>query len=254
MFSVPEQWNEMSQKQLLEVMRVMHAQKGDDQGVLMLFRAMVDIPWHKFFAMRTPALMDVAIECTEFLFQKNTLTRNLIPQYKWLAGPADNLMNLKMAEFCFSEFRYFAWRNSQEQKDLDMFIATLYRPTKDMFYDAVRNPDGDVRKPFNDSLTPVIALKIAKWPMEVKRAIVLFYEGCRAKKIEDNPKVFDNSTGEESLHGLWSVMRSVAKGGSFGDFDKVNEQYVDTILMELNETVAEAERIEMEQNRVTVNT
>jgi hypothetical protein len=48
-------------------------------------------------------------------------------------------------------------------------------------------------------------------------------------------------------------MRSVAKEGTFGDFDRVNEQYVDTILMDLNEVVAEAEQIEMDRNKVTVS-
>ena len=63
-----------------------------------------------------------------------------------------------------------------------------------------------------------------------------------------NPRVFDEASPDagESLYGLWSVMRSVAKAGHFGDFDKVQEQYVDTILMELNEAIVEAEKMEAE--------
>lgn len=252
-YDIPESWNEMDGKRMLQVMKAFTSEMGDEKGILTLFRALADIPWYQFYLMREPSLMDTAIECTEFLFGENTLTRNHLPYYGGLYGPADGLCNMKMAEFCFSEHRYVQYKQNPTEENLNMFIAVIYREGRNMFYDYVRNPDGDVRQKFNDSITPHLALRISKWPHHVKRAIVFFYEGARDAKIKANDKVFGSSNGEESLHGLWSVMRSVAKEGAFGDFDRVNEQYVDTILMDLNEVVAEAERIEMEQNRVTVN-
>lgn len=252
-YDVPESWNEMDGKRLTQVMQVIESGMDDEKGILSLFRALADIPWFQFYLMRERALMDTAVECTEFLFGENTLTRNLIPSYRGLYGPADGLSNMKMAEFCFSEYRYMQYVKESTPENLDLFIAVIYREGKNMFYDYVRNPDGDVRKKFNDAISPLLAMKIRKWPNHVKRAIVRFYEGARDAKVKANDKVFGSSDGQESLYGLWSVMRSVAKEGTFGDFDRVNEQYVDTILMDLNEVVAEAEQIEMDRNKVTVS-
>lgn len=252
-YDVPEAWNELDGKRFLQVMEVLTKETGDDKGILSVFRALAGIPWRQFYRMREPALMDAAVECTEFLFRENTLTKNLLPYYGGLYGPGHGLSNLKMAEFCFSEHRYIQYKQTPSPENLNMFIAVIYREGKSIFYDYVRNPDGDVRKKFNDELTPMLAMRIAKWPDHVKRAILLFYEGARNAKVKANDKVFGSSDGQESLYGLWSVMRSVAKEGTFGDFDRVNEQYVDTILMDLNEVVAEAEQIEMERNKVTVN-
>jgi hypothetical protein len=251
-YSIPDEWNELNRKQLLAVIKVMYDEKGDDRGLLLLFRALARIPWWQFFMMRSPNLLEAAYDATAFLFQENKLTKNILTFYKGFAGPADQLTNVKMGEFCFSEFYYLQYKTNNETKPLDRLVATLYRPRKHwLFYNYRKNFEGDYRKPFSPHTIMYYSENISKWPLHIKHAIFQFYEGARAEKIASNPRVFESSTGEESLYGLWSVMRSVAKSGHFGDLDKVQDQYVDTLLMELNETVVEAERIEMERNKVT---
>jgi hypothetical protein len=253
-YALPDEWNELTRKKLLAVIKVMYLAPGDDAGVLQMFRALVQIPWWQFYMMRTPNLIDAAYEATAFLLKENTLTKNLIPFYKGFAGPSDQLGNVRMGEFCFSEFYFLQYKHNSLDKDLDLLVATIYRPRKHwLFYNYRKNFEGDFRKPFSPHTIRYYAEDIAKWPRHVKLAIYHFYEGARAEKILGNPKVFDSSDGEESLYGLWSVMRSIAKSGHFGDLDKVQEQYIDTMLMELNETVAEAEKIEMERNKVTTS-
>lgn len=251
-YAVPDSWNDIPSKNYLPVIKVLYTEHGDDRGVLMLFRALAGIPWWQFFMMRSPNLLPAAIDATEFLAE-NKLTKNLLPFYKGFAGPADNLANIKMAEFCFAEFYYNNYGREENLEHLNALVSVLYRPKKSRWkYSYKKNLDGDFRIAFNANSMGYYQKKIEKWPTHVKLAVLHFYQGARAQIIQRNPKVFDNNGGEESLYGLWSVMRSVAKSGHLGDLDKVSDQYVDTVLMELNETVAEAERIEMERNKVTV--
>jgi len=235
------------------VIKVFYTEHDNDRGILMMFRALAGIPWWQLFMMRTPNLLAAARDATEFLFEGNTLTKNLLPFYRGYAGPADDLQNLKMLEFCHTEFFHSRYEKDGNIDDLNALVAALYRPKKSRWsYSYTKNPDGDFRVPFNPNTIAYYQKRLAKWPTHVKLAIFRFYQGARASIITRNPRVFDNGGGEESLYGLWSVMRAVAKSGHLGDLDKVTDQYVDTVLMELNETVAEAERIEMERNKVTV--
>jgi hypothetical protein len=252
-YAVPDSWNEISSKNYLPLMKVFFTEYENDRGVLMLFRALAGIPWWQFFGMRSPNLIPAALDATEFLFKGNSLSKNLLPFYKGYAGPAEELKNLKMAEFCNAEFYYNKYDKEKKLENLDAFVAIIYRPKKSRWkYNYKLNIDGDFRAPFNSNTTGYHQKRIAKWPTHVKLAIFHFYQGARATIIARNPKVFDNNDGGESLYGLWSIMRSVAKGGHMGDIDKVADQFVGTVLMELNETVVEAERIEMERNKVTV--
>ena len=249
-FKCPTEWNELTRKQVLQVMKILYGQTSEINGILMLFRCIASIPWWQFYTMRTGGLLNAALEATEFLVKENNLTKNLIPKYRGFYGPADQLGNLRMGEFCFAEFFYLKYRNSKEYADLDDLVSVLYRPGK-RFYNHRINEAGDHRKPFNPNVQQHLKKSVKRWPLEVKHAILHFYEASRDEKIRNNDKVFSKGGGE-SLYGMWSTMRGVAKTGHFGDFDKVQEQYVDTILMELNETVAEAEEMEREQNKVKV--
>jgi hypothetical protein len=251
-YSIPEEWNELDEKRLLNIIRICHRGMQDETGVLMLFKALANIPSWQFYLMRTPALMEVAEECVDFILQENTLTRNVIPVWDGFAGPSDELANLRMVEFCFTESAFIEYQHTNDQSALDRLIAVLYRPQKGILYNRKLNPEGDLRKKFNENLIGHYAKKVAKWPWEVKVAIMQYYKACRQKKIDDNDRIFNSSDGEESINGMWSVLQSVASDGPFGDIDKTAEQYVDSILMHLNEVVVKADRIEMEQNRVKV--
>jgi hypothetical protein len=269
---VASEWNELTGKQLRKIMRVIWT--GNDlQCRFKLFRILTGWSWKRLYLVsgmfhikqisfiaqlpfinkyvekylnNCARLFDAVIDATHFLFVTNDLVKNLIPVYRGFYGPDEEIRNVKMAEFTFSEIAFLAWKKSKDPKYLDDLVAILYRPGRKK-YDHRKNSDGDHREPFNPNLSPYNAKQIAKWPMDVKLSIATFYMGCREKKIIDNERVFSGSgEGDESLYGLWSVMRNVAKAGHFGDFDKVQDQYIDTILMELNEVIVEAEKREEE--------
>jgi hypothetical protein len=275
-YKCPENWNELTQKQLVKIMPVLASHEDSQKARILLFKILTGWGWWKivticgFHRMKyidkvaqrrfIPAAfgryidnterLSMAVDTTtEFLLASNTLTIQLIPNYKGFYGPSSSLANLKMGEFCFTEFYFTEWKQSGNISNLNNLIATLYRP-------GIKTANkADSRVAFDPANTPLFAKKIDAWPIAVKLAIEAFYDGARDAKIEANKHVFDYDTGEEStsLHGLWSVMRSVAKAGHFGKFDDVANEYVDTILMELAESIAEYEKhkAELEANKHT---
>lgn len=200
---------------------------------LMLFGRAVD---------RTARLADAAESITRFLFEGNSITRNHFPRYKKMYGPGDKLANVRMGEFCFAENYFLMWKATGETSHLNLLLACLWRPGRKT---KQRVASGDLRYDFNPVVLAAQSKKIDLWPLDVKLSMAMIYDGMRKQKIEANTKVFSGEGSDgESVYGLWSIMRSVAKAGHFGDFDKVQTQYLDTILMELTEAIVEGEKME----------
>lgn len=242
-YSVPTHWNELTGRQLVQIIRVLQSDELLLPAQVKLLKILTGISW---FRLWFGGILDIEdkVYLTEFLLQDNQLTRNVIPEYRGLYGPGDDFSNLVVAEFVFAEQYYSIYKDDKEVAALDMLIATLYRPGK-LFYNKSLNKDGDIRRPFNDFVIPYYQKKVSKWPLDVKLAILHWYDGCRSKLVADNPNVFGGqSTGEPSLYGLFSIMRGVADKGVHGDLSKVEKMYVQVFLLELNELVAEADRIE----------
>lgn len=239
---IPEVWNEMNTRQLIGVAKVIYKKLDILAGKLWLLKILAGMSWWKFLRFSEEEL-GTYIYLTDFLLKKNELTVQLLPKYRNLYGPASGLDNLKIKEFVFTELYYSEYNSSKNESDLDMLIAVLYRPGRKN-YNCKMNPDGDVREAFNDNLIQHYARRIHRWPMYVRRAIVIWYTGCRNAWISQFDNVFAGGDGDPSKYGLWSMMRSVAKNGIFGDLEKVQEQYVTSILMDMDETVAEAKKLE----------
>lgn len=250
-YSVPECWNELSKKQLLQVIELLYQKNySPEKTVLKLIKILTGMSWWAFvwapitskIGKREKTGLEEYLYLTEFLLTENCLTNQLLPEYGGFAGPADDMINLIMDEFVFSESYYNRWaENRKDTGLLDNFIAILYRPQR-RFYNKKKNSKGDVRTSFNEDLCKYYAGKDIKgWPLTVKLAIVHFYEACRQKWVEDNPEVFNGGGGDPAQYGLLSVMRGVAKSGIHGStLEEVGGKHVNAILMELNEMVAEA--------------
>jgi len=242
-YTVPQSWNELSSKQLLACVKVLYSQKQMLDAQVTLFKILTGASWWRL-CLAGPLDIEDKLYLTDFLFEENNLTKNLLPSYPFLYGPADDFNNLLVQEFIFSEMYYERHKDSKllHSSDLNMLIATLYRPAK-WFYNKKINRSGDVRKKYNDNLTARYAKVIAKWPLSIKLGILHWYEGCRLKLIKDNPDVFGASGGTAAKYGLWSIMRGIAEKGIHGTINLVENMFVKVFMMELNEVVEEAARI-----------
>lgn len=270
-YSIPQKWNELSSKQLLQVMDLFYCTEYTlEKAQLKLLKILSGMSWWEFF--RAPVVtiekqlypfwkpvrilsewlylnrkvcygLDEYLYLTYFTILENDLTKAVLKEYKGLYGPADSCSNMKMDEFVFSEHYYTQWAEEKMDDDfLNNLVSVLYRPEKEK-YDRKKNIDGDCRIAFNENLCQFYAdTEIKKWPLKAKMAVAHFYEACRQQWIDSNPDVFGGD-GEPAKYGLLSVMRGVAKSGVHGDIENVEKKYVNAILVELNELVAEAKEI-----------
>jgi len=248
---VPETWNELTGKQLVQVMKVLYTDDNADTALLSMLRIITGMSWWRWCRVPVWEKMD-CLYLAFFLISSNTLTKNVLPEYRGFYGPADDFNNIKGDEFVFSEEYYFKSFTQQEEggdrvfntEYLDELVAVLYREKK-QGYDVKRNPDGDVRILFNQNICSYNAkMIISQWPMEAKMAVFTWYEVCRKEMIEQNPEIFGGGSGEPARYGLISVMRVIAEGGIHGTFEDVQRMEVKMWMVELNEKAEEAKRNE----------
>lgn len=230
----PESWNELTPRQALQVMKVICGGYTTGQMYLQFIRILSGCGWFNFLRERMDKKAEYFYLC-EFLISESSLTKNLLPVYRGLHGPADNFDNLRMNEYAFAQNYFEAVRDAQELGALDKLVATLYRPEGG-------EVDMDVRRPFKEGEMLQRAAWVKQWPQYVKELVFVWYEGCLAQLVKDNSDLFNGASGQPALHGIVSVMRNVAKEGTYGDFEKVERLHIKMLMIELRESKAEAER------------
>lgn len=241
-YSMPTAWNELSGDQLVKCLQVISSDWSTDKKELALLRILTGISRWRFLFADVDELAEF-FYLLEFLFQDNKLTKNLLPAYDSLYGPGDNFCNLVVSEFIFAEDFYQKYKEQNNPVDLDNLIAVLYRPGKPfLLYNYTTNPDGDYRKKFNDHLVEYYASKIRKWPIEVKNAILHYYEGCHRQLTEAYGDVFGGS-GEPAKRGMLSVVVSMAENGTFGNFAQVEGLLLHTFMIGLSEAIDKASKL-----------
>lgn len=246
--SVPDKWNDLTVKQLVQVLSVFGNTDDVVQAKLKLLKIITGLNWWQWVNASADELND-RLHLVDFLIKENTLTRNLLPSYRGFAGPADDFENLVMSEFVYTE-AFFQQKadNYADVEALDNLISILYRKKK-KGYDSDRNQDGDIREPFNEFVCKHYAKdEVCFWPLKVKECIFFWYEGCRSKLAADFPEVFAGGEGDPAKYGLVSIMRNVAEKGVHGKFEDVERKPVRLIMLELDEMMTEAKNLKDSMN------
>lgn len=252
LYTVPTCWNELSRKQLLQVMECLFIKEQDvNQGRLQLLKILSGMSWWQFFRAPVAGMIEF-FYLTDFIISERTnLTKQILEQYGGLYGPASDFDNLLMSELALCDNLFMRWSEEREKTEyLDELISILYRPVRKgtwlKGYNKKVNPEGDVREEFNQHTCLYRAgRQIKRWPLSVKLAIATWYDGCRWQMVDENEEVFGGSgENDVSKYGLVSVMLSVAETGTFGDFNKVEKQFVKTVMMQLNDSIARAKAME----------
>lgn len=249
-YAIPSHWNELTSRQLLQVMKVIYGDYDILAGQLMLLKIILGVSWYRWCRISISE-KHANLDRVEFLLASNELSRQLIKQHNGFYGPDDDFNNITGEEFVFSEDFYFkSFSVSKEtgrmihEDQLNQLVSVLFRRKKEGYNTRV-NADGDPRQPFNQNIAAYNADRvISKWPKHVKLAIFTWYECCRQQMIESNPEVFGGGNSEPAKYGLLSVMRVIAESGIHGDFDKVQRMYVKMWMVELNEKAEEIKREE----------
>lgn len=251
-YSIPNTWNVLSAKQLLQVMDVLFLKGYKAEAMLLkLLKVVTGASMYEFLKWDVVEAEEYFYLLVFLLHPEFDFTKNILPvvRYKNEAyyGPSDHLDNLRMKEFVNTENLFMRWCETEKKDDsfLNELVAVLYRPSMGGWYDKEINTEGDCREPFNYNISLYQAKHCTnRWPMNVRLAIATWYDGCRRKLVSSNPDVFEGGSGEASRYGMISVMLNIAEGGVFGPFEKVEDQYVHLVMMQLNELVDKSKKME----------
>lgn len=252
---VPEEWNELSRKQLLFTMLVFSRTDHHRTRQHHLLQNLLQLPDAEFDALPPWVLYELR-SLTRFLLEDEPakpFTKQLLPVVRPYGfsrryyGPADLLVNLSFAEFIAAESYLFRYLQKQDAASLHGFIATLYRPQR--WFHSVRKRlgdyTGDNREPFNEHLVAGRAKHLAKLPVTQKAAILAWYKGCRSMLERLYPEVFsvEGEESQSSKASSWEpVLRGMA-GGKFGDVRHTAKVQAHQILAEMNEQLQQAKEI-----------
>lgn len=245
---LPESIDEIDGRQLVAIAEFMHSPVNSINQWLKLLRSLSSQSLIQFYLLVSTEMKMAGLEHITWVLDDWSISRQLLPSYRGMHGPKSELDNVTLAEFYFSEKCYADYIESQSVESLDTLVAVLYRMPKKK-YDISRDPDGDIRLPFNSNSTWFLQKKVSRWPLKVKQAILLWYDGCRKKITEDNPDIFSGGqSGDSSDSDMFGIMRSLA-GGKYGDFYSIEKMLLHTALLEMNFMIAESKRAEAELKR-----
>ena len=240
---IAESWDEITTKQYLKIVKLLHAgildpNLASDKALYILS----GIPLLFFFLIPVEIRQRMHEHCAWIFTQKN-LSKQLLPSYKKFFGPASEFDNLTMNEHHAAEMAYYGLKQEIHIDYLNELIAILYRPGK-KDYDRKLNPDGDERIAFNPNETEWIKKKIKKWPLNIKRAILMWYDGCRQQLEEMYQPAFNAAEGgnaKDYYDGMYGMMRGIAEKKTYGDFKDVGNMNVHLAYKEILETKFEEE-------------
>lgn len=123
----------------------------------------------------------------------------------------------------------FAHPANPDLSALDRLIATLCRPQRHDWNAFKKHPNfnGDRREPFNDFLTTQRALQLSDLPIETRVAILTFFQANNNDFMEEFEEMFGKPDGPPRYgngEGWLTMIKNIAKTGTFGNFDAVCSQ------------------------------
>lgn len=177
----PENWNELTVKQLLFIAFLMNKGYNLEKLNVMIIKNFLNIKNRYFFDISGEAMSELA-KSISFIHETKTLTSNKIPEinikinfFSWiftprkrkckLYGPSDGLLTLTFEQFfghCEPALNDYV--KTKNISSLDYLVASLYTYKKEKFI-----PD-DIEE---------ILKKVKKLNLDYKVAILLFYIGCK---------------------------------------------------------------------------
>jgi hypothetical protein len=227
-------YNELTQEQLIVIAKLFVDNCDKAIAELKVLQLLLNINKVKFFMIPLEAKKEMLPYISWVFEDKNLLTTQLIPYYNGFYGPSSEWDNLTMKEWNSCEVFYELMVSEEEESDfyLNQLIATIYRSPK-FLYNKSKNKDGDIRQKYNPNETEFWARKVSKWPIEIKAAILMWYDGCR-QMLVNGYDVFDSSTTqtEKVSSGMFEVIRGLC-GAKYGNFENVENLNVHIAMREL---------------------
>jgi hypothetical protein len=255
LYLVATAWNELSPRQLLRITRLHGQPFASDRALEDAFRrVLLQVPGRVLAKLngvqRSELRHLVPVAFLRNPSEASPLTEQLLPHLTrplWrdplqrrYYGPRANFRNLRFAEFMFADAFFLRYLKTNDETQLDRLVAVLYRPQRRYYAPNSPSYGGDRREDFNENLLDARAKRLAAVPHHVKYAVMLWYRGCRKALESRFEYVFTADNNNTASTGGWSdVLHQLA--GSVHHIDATAEQFLPTVLREMNRTLKQAE-------------
>lgn len=240
-YSIPSQWDELSHRQLKRIAWLSTLQKdGTALSKLFFYILTLHLPiwkrlrlqWFYLFQATTEERGDFLLLVQSFRDQRR-LTAQKLEKLRvrtvLLYGPASGLANCTFFEYIQAEKYFLNYSEASslrgtkqspeilsfdQEKWLNQFIATLYRPSRLDFNPAL---DEDRRIPLTDAGIRFRLPIVSAIDRETKLAILMWFDGCRQQLIQAFPTIFPKKAPEPEEGSMAKLKPSKAKSGSWID-------------------------------------
>lgn len=141
--------------------------------------------------------------------------------------PADAYADTTAVELSYANMAYLAFANPNEPDPdaLDRLVATICRPRREDWRKFQNSSawNGDVREPFSEQRMIERAKALESLDLSIKLIVLDYFERMNNAFLEDYGEMFgaDRQPRYGDGRGWVMLLKNVAKGGAFGDFDKV---------------------------------
>lgn len=271
---VPVNWNELTKAQLLvfiksfylksdTIYKTMPLKNGQKKHIstnagnllraqILILWSLLGIKWSIFQRISKEQLHELLyiFKLTDFLFFQNNLTRNIFPTMRYrfwkrkLYGPADNFKNIRAREYTFAELAYKKYKQTNDIKHLNMFIAILYRNRRDG--EEIEHPDwdGDYRERFNNKNVESRLPHIKKIPLSYKIAVLLWYEGCMNQIKREFRELYSGAGGKGIPAQSFDDIIIEYAGGKFGNYNQTGDTFLRDLLKAVCTEIQKSEKNE----------
>ncbi len=207
---------------------------------------------YKLWNKLDPEQILAMLYLTDFLFKKETISKNYIRSYSispsaklssWkdielkspsgdlgvnLLGPEHLLIDTCIAELGFADKYYRSYKKNASEADLNQFIGIFYRPA-----------ENGKRVEFNNDNADLYLDIIAKWPIEVKTAIILWYEACISMFPKQFPNVYSSNNESKAKDKGWLPVFLAMSGDKFGPYRDTLMTETSVFLSEMDNRIKE---------------
>lgn len=243
--SSPASWGEINGEQLLFIAATFGSSLPVEKAmqILAVMLYQIDIELVKHIPERH---LERLAQSIKYVLARNELSQWLIPVLKLRLrkyyGPKDELENITVEEFTFTELCYERYQQTGKVEYLETLAAILYRPCR------WRGIESDIRIKFTEYGYIKRARKFMRLTKAMKVAIYLNYEGCRNLLHVRYPVIFEKEKkvkagNTTSLTGWDNIVHSAA-GDIFGPLLDTRQANLHDFLKRLSTRMKDAKEFE----------
>ena len=171
----------------------------------------------------------------DFLIISYNRTLCPVPEYKSARVPIDRdvlyappssegaPMIVSIEEWGFMDQYYIAYKRTDNIKYLDLMLCIIYR-----------RKNGGVREAFSKDTADDTIPIIQTWPLQVKIAILIWFEGVRALDRKKYPFIYSEANEKQAEDSTWMNIFLAMAGTKFGTYEQTLLTDKDVFMTEQN--------------------